>query len=127
MLQELTRAEREIEAPGTLKRRLGAILKAQTQRRIKSEKQAPDGARWSPWAPSTSKKGHLLYKSGAFYKGIKASVTKQGVSITTDTPYGYLHDVGTSRMPARPWIGISRDNLREVEKAVDSWLEEVWK
>lgn len=120
LLDRLTRIEKEFNSPGALKRTLGRTLVAQTKMRIEHEKAAPDGTRWKPWAPSyaaTRGPQHsLLMDSRAMLQSIRASVTKDGVSVTSDRVYSGVQN------EVRPFLGISDKNEEEILQFVNDWM-----
>lgn len=89
------------------------------QNRIRTGKTSPDGQAWRPWAMSTLRQriregttgGGLLYKTGALYNSIKWKLTGKNLIIYSDSPYGQYLQNGTSRMPARPFLGWSKEGL----------------
>lgn len=123
LLDRITQIERKLQASGTLKRLLGAILKRQTQDRITSEKAAPDGRPWAPWSDSYGKTrtaGHsLLRDTDALLNSIHARVTQEGAAVTSALPYS------GANQKTRPFMGVSKGNEQEIEDFVDSWLQRV--
>jgi phage gpG-like protein len=120
LLDRITQIERKLQANGTLKRLLGAILKRQTQDRITTEKAAPDGRPWAPWSESyaaTRSGGHsLLVDTGALLSSIRASVTKDGAAVTSALPYS------SANQKTRPFMGVSKANNMEIEEFVAHWV-----
>lgn len=111
---------------------LGAQEVAIVQERIRTGKTSPDGQAWRPWALSTLRQriregttgGGLLYKTGALYNSIKWKITSANLIIYSDSPYAQYLQNGTSRMPARPFVGWNKEainnfrmRLREAIKA----------
>jgi phage gpG-like protein len=91
----------------------------------------PGGAPWAELAPSTVKrKGHgkILYESGDLMAslievggpGNISEVSDHGSIYGTSVLYAIFHDQGTSRMPARPPVGI---NQEAVDKLADMVAE----
>ena len=87
--------------------------------RIRTGKSSPDGTAWRPWSMATLRQriregttaGGLLYKTGALYNSIKWKLTGKNLIIYSDSPYGQYLQSGTSRMPARPFLGWSKEGL----------------
>lgn len=113
---------------------LGGLVVSQTQRRIRSEKTAPDGSAWKPNAAGTS----ILFASGALDDSIHHVVGGTSVEVGSGLVYAGIHqDGGIIRpveadklaffvggnfvmtdeveMPARPYVGISAANAEEIE------------
>lgn len=98
---------------------LGAEEVQAVQDRIRTGKTSPEGQAWRPWALATLRQriregttgGGLLYKTGALYNSIKWKITSANLIIYSDSPYAQYHQNGTSRMPARPFMGWSKQGL----------------
>lgn len=89
---------------------------------------APDGSSWA--ARADGSKNNLLNKSGKLYKsiGVVASssyyvntgagfrVTADALSDKDNKPYGLFHQRGTPNMPARVFLGVSLQDVRNVTR-----------
>jgi phage virion morphogenesis protein len=121
MLARITRIERALRAPGQLKRAIGRKLVEQTRRRIQVEKTDPDGNPWEKWSTdyaATRGAAHsLLIDSGDLLKSIKASVTKDGVSVTSDRDYALAVHA------ERPFLGVSDSNSDEISELMHDWMK----
>lgn len=119
LLDRISMIERRLRASGTLKRQLGRLLVAQTKRRLTDEKTSPEGEPWEPWSETyaaTRGAGHsLLIDTGTMLNSIKARVTKEGSAVSTDVPYGSVHQ------KHRPFLGVSSQNSDEIEEMVYEW------
>ena len=82
----------------------------------------PGGPSWTPLATSTIKRkrsSRILFESGALQASLVALGEAGNISTTSsrellfgsDVPYVTLLDNGTSRMPARPPVGVSEETL----------------
>ena len=94
------------------------------------------GAKWAPLAKSTiAAKGHdlILYETGHLEASLVSesgpdhvqNVTHRGLKFGTSDEKAGFHQEGTSRMPARPPVGITEDTLDKLvdavaDKAVDT-------
>ena len=111
-----------------LMKEIGDIIVEDIKHRIVKLKKDPDDKPWSPWSKATKKarqkKGNaalgLLFDSGELNDSITSKVTsKNNVQVGTNSPYaGFLND-GTNKMPARPFIGISK----RAQKGIDEVLK----
>ena len=94
------------------------------------------GQGWAEWAPSyspyaESRNKGILWRTGALHAG----ATSEGSLFQTahmvvwtgaDAPYYWgFHQDGTSKMPARPFLGLDDEGDLEVERVFDSWLEQI--
>lgn len=100
----------------------------QVERRIFEEKTTPGGARWESWSPryaKTRKGGNsLLYGTGALLQSITGQVLddKQAV-VSSNLPYAARQHFGGGGIPARPYMGLSQDNIDEINGVVEAWLQ----
>lgn len=120
---------------------LGGLVVSQTQRRIRSEKTAPDGSAWQPNAAGTS----ILFASGALDDSIHHVVGGSSVQVGSGLVYAGIHQHGGTirpvnadklaffvagnfvmadqvEMPARTYVGISGDNAREIEQFAQDFI-----
>lgn len=115
---------------------VGDIIVEDIRHRIAVTKTDPNDKPWAPWAPSTAKarerKGNaalgLLFDSGNLLRSITAEVknhgSKGGVSvyIGSNVKYaGWLND-GTEKMPARPFLGVSKRAKASIDEAIHLYL-----
>ena len=128
--------------PGRLMTNIAAIGESQTRRRITSEKTAPDGTAWPPnveGTPTLKRTGRNLLDSvssdatadqarwGADWEF--ASIHQEGAVIRAKdakalmfTVQGKTVAVGAVTIPARPFVGLSNANRREIERLVTDHL-----
>ena len=120
---------------------VGAIGEMQTRRRIEEEKTSPDGAAWAPNREGTS----ILLRTGEHLRDtIAHEVGSSEVRWGSSWQYAHVHQdgavitakgkrlsflVGGKRrfaqkvtIPARPFVGLSGANGREIEEVVTDWL-----
>jgi phage virion morphogenesis protein len=109
---------------------LGQKVKAQTQKRIGTEKTSPDGQRWKPNAPFTvAMKGHgnILIHTGKMMGTITFNAMQSAVEVGSPVIYARQNQEGAAGgrkykgrtmgpVPARPFIGISNPNGTEIEQ-----------
>src|SRR5262249_10481516 len=117
----------------SLLRALGVLIQKQHIRRVLSEKTSPDGAAWTPIKASTvERKGNanILVESGrmahAWSLAFSADSVRMRNTATSSLGKGmkYLpfHQFGTRNMAARPVMGFSAANEREIHVVVDAWV-----
>lgn len=109
------------------KKVMDVIAKAEVKdarRRIRTTKEGPDGKSWAAWSYSTMKARQrsgtaargILYLSGLLYRSFKMITTNKKMEIKNTAGYaGYLQN-GTSRMPARPFLGFGKSSKKRIEK-----------
>ena len=106
------------------------MLVESTRRRIKSTKTDPDGNRWEPWASSTmaarerngTAGGGLLYETGSLWSTIRGRVQGRTAVVTSDEPYVKYLQLGTTKMPARPFMGISKQDARNTTSIMNAHI-----
>lgn len=86
----------------------------------------PDGAAWSPLRPSTLKRkggrGRLLVESGGLRRSIskrQAGPLEARITARKDPPGGF-HQHGTSKMVARPFMGISSQDEEQIRRLAEN-------
>ena len=111
---------------------LGVEIEAQISERIESTKRDPEGKTWADIADKTRRYllKHFpsarppLWRTGELLDTIESQVSG-GVLLTGATKEyaGYLQE-GTKRMPARPFIGLSAQDIADLADLIDAWLKE---
>ena len=114
---------------------VGGMMADQTQRRIKTEKAAPDGTPWAPWSDryaQTRNTGNrransLLIDSENLLESVQDYTTGTTVTVGSQTPYSATHQFGGRGNPERPYLGLSAADRREIEELVidlsAEWLQ----
>ena len=107
---------------------LGNLIADQTVRRIKNEKTAPDGTPWAPWSGAYAKTRNtgnrhaqsLLIDSErlGLLGSIQQYVSGDVVTVGSNMVYAAIHQFGGRGIPARPYLGLSEQNRREIEDLV---------
>ena len=127
---------------------LARMGQQQTQRRIEEEKTSPEGVPWKANIAGTP----ILFQAGALYRSVDhaASATQAMWGVPAEPvggrPYARIHQFGgvitpkaarslvftlggrTVRakkvtMPARPYLGVSAQNGRDLEQAAARFIE----
>jgi len=128
--EEISALIRNLQRPQPLMQRIADHLVASTRARIRTTKTSPDGTPWRPWAPATadartadgSAVFGLLFRTGFLYQSIQASVQGTQVTVFSDAPYAKHLQQGTTRMPARPFLGISQGDQDAIMGFVDRYI-----
>jgi len=125
----MNRFFRNVTHPTQGMRLIANMLESQTRRRIESEKKSPDGEQWQGWSEKYAKTRHgrnsLLRNRDNLYKSITADFGSDFAQTYTEMVYGRRHQEGDDEinLPARPFMGLSRDNQKEVEEVFADWVE----
>lgn len=117
---------------GRLLKSLGVEIEAQISERIESTKRDPEGKTWADIADKTRRYllKHFpsarppLWRTGKLLDTIESQVSG-GVLLTGATKEyaGFLQE-GTKRMTARPFIGLSTQDIGDLADLIDVWLKE---
>lgn len=120
---------------------IGRMVQEQTRRRIEEEKTSPAGVAWQPNIAKTS----ILYRSGALTRSIDYIASPDKVEVGSGLIYARIHQRGgqitaknasalafsvggkfiqvkSVTMPARPYLGISPENERDIVSAAEDWM-----
>lgn len=105
---------------------IGTVLRDSTHQRFNT-KIAPDGVRWANLMPNTvkRKRNNNILVDGGELSRILYQVTAHSVAVGTDTNYGAYHQLGTSRMVARPFLGISNQDEQDINSIINLFLRGV--
>jgi phage gpG-like protein len=113
--------------------RLAQALIARSEAEVWQSEGASLGEHWARAAePERKTDSRLLVATGRLReslagRGSPLQVRGTQLVVGTDVPYGAYHQYGTSRMPARPFLGVSpslaRDLLQLFQHAVDGGTE----
>ena len=108
---------------------MGVEVREQTLDRFDFET-GPEGDSWKKLADATIKfknkicTGGILERSGLMKDSLDVQVENaDSVLIGSPRHYAEYHQAGTKKMPARPFLGISTDNINDLELVIDKWVK----
>ena len=107
---------------------LSALVESQTRTRLADEQTSPDGDPWPKWSPQYTKTRHrhhqLLQNTGHLIESIHARLQGDTAIVGTNVRYAKAQQFGSrrQRLPARAFLGISRDNQHALQALVDDWV-----
>lgn len=92
-----------------------------TQNRIRNSKTDPEGQPWAPWSMATirankNRGGSLLFRTGALLNSIEYRISEKTLTIYSNVGYAKYLQFGTPKMPARPFLGWSRESINKIKK-----------
>ncbi len=110
---------------------LGSEAESQTRRRITEEKTDAAGEKWEEWsddyAARRPSKGGLLELDGDLVDSITYIVGDDVIEVGSALVYAHRHQVGDEGdeggIPARPYLGVSEENLRDFGDLTIRFLE----
>ena len=123
---------RQLKNPKEMMQEVSDIIVEDIKERIIKTKTDPEGNKWAPWAPSTQearvKDGTaalgLLYRNGELARSITATMKgSKAFEIGSNLEYAKYLQEGTTRMPARPFIGISKRAQTGINQVIKQYLE----
>lgn len=102
-----------------------------TRQRIATEKRSPNGQPWAPWALATLRQrtregtlaGGLLQRTGGLMNSIAYKITQGTLTIFSSATYAKYLQLGTGRMPARPFIGWNAQGVNRVREYLKGILK----
>lgn len=110
---------------------IGSVLEGSTRQRF-ADKQSPNGVAWAVLMPSTVKakngRSNILVDSGDLIRSITFHASNDSVVVGTDRPYGKYHQTGTkkangtTKMVARPWLGLSQQDQFDINDLIVGYL-----
>lgn len=121
-------------------RSIGRIVKSGTQLRFRTQ-QTPDGVPWKPSQRATDEGGQTLRLTGRLRNSITYRADHASVEIGTNVVYAAIHQFGgvagrktfkgegppnRSRIPARPYLGASKDDRDEIVATMNDFLGKRW-
>ena len=112
-----------------LKDAIGAEVESQTRRRLDEEKGSSEGDPWEAWSARYAATRHggnsLLVGQGDLLDSMQYLVDGNQIVIGTNLIYGATHQFGDGDrgIPERPYLGLSDDNLTDLEDVVDDWVD----
>lgn len=109
----------------------GVLVENQTKARIADEKAAPDGTDWVPWSESydDTRDAHhsLLQNENHLLTSTQSYSTAWEAVVGSNLIYAATHQEGDDdrNIPARPYLGLSDANARELRALVVDHMAEV--
>ena len=116
---------------------VAGLIEDQTVERIAETKRAPDGTAWGPLSDKYDAwKGRcfpgigMMELHGNLRDSIETyitSATEAEVGVGSNVKYAAAQQFGYSprNLPARPYMGLSADNEREIDQHVNDWIRGV--
>lgn len=105
------------------------LVENQTRRRVQQDKVGPDGRPWDAWstryAATRGPGKSLLQGEGDLMDSLDSQVDDEAAEVGTNLVYGATHQFGDEdrNIPARPYLGLSRDDLNELERLTVNYGE----
>ena len=131
----LRNIKKEIKNPKKFLNIVGKRESLKVEKRIQQSKISPDNKFWQPWSYSTlqqrMREGNvmngLLYRTGNLLRSFFYKVRNQSVEIPTDIKYAEYLQFGTSKMPAREFLGFGKDSIETLPLLLKKMIIKHWK
>lgn len=129
---------------------VGEALVSGTLKRF-DDGEDPTGKKWKPSARASAKGGKTLDKEGHLKDSIDYAATSDKVMVGSNLPYARIHQKGGTvkprkgkylkfkgqdgkdvfvkevTIPARPYLGVSKDDMEEVKETLADFLKGAFK
>ena len=112
---------------------IGEVLVSGTLQRFQDEED-PDGKKWKPSVRAMETGDKTLSDTGRLQRSIDYAATSDTVMVGTNVVYGRIHQLGGKTgkghkvdMPARPYLGVSEEDMKEIRGTVEDFLKDALK
>ena len=112
---------------------VGEALRSGTIERFEAEED-PQGKKWKPSARAMGGGGKTLDKESHLKDSIDYAATSDKVMVGSNLPYARIHQLGGKTgkghkvdMPARPYLGVSEEDMDEVRETMADFLAGAFK
>lgn len=112
---------------------VGEALRSGTIERFEAEED-PQGKKWKPSARAMAGGGKTLDKESHLKDSIDYAATSDKVMVGSNLPYARIHQLGGKTgkghkvdMPARPYLGVSEEDMDEVRETMADFLSGAFK
>ncbi|RRN04676.1 phage virion morphogenesis protein [Bibersteinia trehalosi] len=112
-------------------RKVANVLLQEAEVAFDNEK-SPQGESWAKLNQDYKKRrydkgytGNILQVTGDLVKSLIIDYGDNFAVIGAGEPYGQYHQLGTSKMPARPFLGLSHDGVEEIKAILNRELSKI--
>ena len=129
----LGKAAQKLANTQPLMETIGEVLVSGTLQRFQDEED-PDGKKWKPSVRAMETGDKTLSDTGRLQRSIDYAATSDKVMVGTNVVYGRIHQLGGKTgkghkvdMPARPYLGVSEEDMKEIRGTVEDFLKDALK
>ncbi len=112
---------------------IGSMLQTSAEQRIENEGPGPAGEKWPALAPSTLKRrgedAKMLRDKGHLVASLTFAASRLSVAVGTNRIYGPIQQLGgnagrggSATIPARPFLGVSKVDWKEIGETMTGYL-----
>ncbi|WP_302616415.1 phage virion morphogenesis protein [uncultured Desulfovibrio sp.] len=112
---------------------IGEALVSSTLKRFDAE-EGPDGKPWQPSKRAAAESGKTLTNTAELRKSIGYAATASKVMVGSKAGYARIHQMGGKAgkghkltVPARPYLGVSKEDMEEVKAILAEFLAGTFK
>lgn len=112
---------------------IGEALVSSTLKRFDAE-EGPDGQKWQPSKRAAAESGKTLTDTAELRKSIGYAATASKVMVGSKAGYARIHQMGGKAgkghhvsIPARPYLGVSKEDMEEVKAILAEFLAGTFK
>lgn len=113
-----------------LTRKIANVLWQEAEAAFDNER-SPEGEKWDslkePYKTQRHKKGYtgnILQVSGNLLLSLNVDYGDSFAVVGVSEHYGKYHQTGTSKMPARPFLGLGEDGIKEIKHILTKALKD---
>lgn len=112
-------------------RKVAGVLRQEAEKAFDQEK-TPEGESWEALNEDYKKSRHAAGHTGKMLQVTGDLVTSLNIDygdsfavIGASEPYGQYHQMGTEKMPARPFLGLGKDGIDEIKAILNRELSKL--
>lgn len=105
----------------------GAYMERETKLNI-AKGQTYQGAAFAPLAASTlrqKRSGRILQETGAMVSSVSSRVSGNEARVGPSVRHAIYHQFGTSKMPARPFVGVADRHHPKLQKIAQDYVRRI--
>lgn len=113
-------------------RKMANVLRADAEEAFETE-QSPDGKKWEDLDPVYKKSrfakgydGKMLHRTGQLIDSLNIDYGDDFAAVGVSESYGIYHQLGTKKMSARPFLGVSEDGIDEIKDILKNAIKGAW-
>lgn len=114
-------------------RKMANVLRADAEEAFETE-QSPDGKKWEDLDPVYKKSrfakgydGKMLHRTGQLIDSLNIDYGDDFAAVGVSESYSIYHQLGTKKMSARPFLGVSEDGVEEIKDILKNAIRSAWR
>lgn len=113
-------------------RKMANVLREDAEDAFENE-QSPTGEKWKDLDPAYKKSryakgynGKILHRTGLLIASLNIDYGDDFAAVGVSESYGIYHQLGTKKMSARPFLGVSEDGIEEIKDILKNAIKRAW-